>query len=194
MKKMIVGIIIGAFLATAIPVAAEQVNKKVTATIRNDFTLQVDGVNVNLENSPLAFEGKSYLPVAEVARAVGKEVGFKDGVIKLDTVKNEEAESNTPGKPDANVNEVDINNIQSKEDFDKAISKYSIELTSFQNVVESNKAGMEQMKKQLPNTPKMQETLEMMSNQEEKFQAKIDELKRSIEELKAKYPEYANEN
>lgn len=194
MKKMIVGIIIGAFLATAIPVAAEQVNKKVTATIRNDFTLQVDGVNINLENSPLAFEGKSYLPVAEVARAVGKEVGFKDGVIKLDTVKNEEAESNTPGKPDANVNEVDINNIQSKEDFDKAISKYSIELTSFQNVVESNKAGMEQMKKQLPNTPKMQETLEMMSNQEKKFQAKIDELKRSIEELKAKYPEYANEN
>lgn len=194
MKKMIVGIIIGAFLATAIPVAAEQVNKKVTATIRNDFTLQVDGVNINLENSPLAFEGKSYLPVAEVARAVGKEVGFKDGVIKLDTVKNEEAESNTPGKPDANVNEVDINNIQSKEDFDKAISKYSIELTSFQNVVESNKAGMEQMKKQLPNTPKMQETLEMMSNQEKKFQAKIDELKRSIEELKVKYPEYANEN
>ncbi|GEM_PF-3608663 len=194
MKKMIVGIIIGAFLATAIPVAAEQVNKKVTATIRNDFTLQVDGVNVNLENSPLAFEGKSYLPVAEVARAVGKEVGFKDGVIKLDTVKNEEAESNTPGKPDANVNEVDINNIKSKEDFDKAISKYSIELTSFQNVVESNKAGMEEMKKQLPNTPKMQETFEMMSNQEEKFQAKIDELKRSIEELKAKYPEYANEN
>jgi len=191
---MIVGIIIGAFLATAIPVAAEQVNKKVTATIRNDFTLQVDGVNVNLENSPLAFEGKSYLPVAEVARAVGKEVGFKDGVIKLDTVKNEEAESNTPGKPDANVNEVDINNIKSKEDFDKAISKYSIELTSFQNVVESNKAGMEEMKKQLPNTPKMQETFEMMSNQEEKFQAKIDELKRSIEELKAKYPEYANEN
>jgi hypothetical protein len=193
-KKMIVGIIIGAFLATAIPVAAEQVNKKVTATIRTDFTLQVDGVNVNLENSPLAFEGKSYLPVAEVARAVGKEVGFKDGVIKLDTVKNEEAESNTPGKPDANVNEVDINNIKSKEDFDKAISKYSIELTSFQNVVESNKAGMEEMKKQLPNTPKMQETLEMMSNQEKRFQAKIDELKRSIEELKAKYPEYANEN
>jgi hypothetical protein len=191
---MIVGIIIGAFLATAIPVAAEQVNKKVTATIRTDFTLQVDGVNVNLENSPLAFEGKSYLPVAEVARAVGKEVGFKDGVIKLDTVKNEEAESNTPGKPDANVNEVDINNIKSKEDFDKAISKYSIELTSFQNVVESNKAGMEEMKKQLPNTPKMQETLEMMSNQEKRFQAKIDELKRSIEELKAKYPEYANEN
>jgi hypothetical protein len=190
---MIVGIIIGAFLATAIPVAAEQVNKKVTATIRTDFTLQVDGVNVNLENSPLAFEGKSYLPVAEVARAVGKEVGFKDGVIKLDTVKNEEAESNTPGKPDANVNEVDINNIKSKEDFDKAISKYSIELTSFQNVVESNKAGMEEMKKQLPNTPKMQETLEMMSNQEKRFQAKIDELKRSIEELKAKYPEYANE-
>lgn len=194
MKKMIVGIIIGAFLATAIPVAAEQVNKKVTATIRNDFTLQVDGVNVNLENSPLAFEGKSYLPVAEVARAVGKEVGFKDGVIKLDTIKNEEAESNTPGKPDANVNEVDINNIKSKEDFDKAISKYSIELRSFQNVVESNKAGREELIKQLPNTPKMQETLEIMSNQEKGFLAKIDELKRSIEELKAKYPEYANEN
>lgn len=84
MKKLFLGIIIGAFLATAVPIAAEQVNKKVTATIRNDYTFMLDGQNVELNKAPLAYDGSAYLPVREMATLIGKEVNFKDGVIKLD--------------------------------------------------------------------------------------------------------------
>ncbi|MGI2295120.1 stalk domain-containing protein [Paenibacillus sp. GXUN7292] len=85
MKKVALGIIIGIFLVTAIPAAAEEINKRVTATVRNDFTVEVDGKKAKLENAPLAYDGSSYLPVREVANLLGKEVDFKDGVIKLNT-------------------------------------------------------------------------------------------------------------
>lgn len=83
MKKFIFGVIIGVLLAISVPVAAEGVIKKVTATVRSDFSIELNGGTVSLQNPPLAYNGSSYLPVREIASLLGVNVDFKDGVIKL---------------------------------------------------------------------------------------------------------------
>jgi len=93
MKKLFIGIILGALLATAVPAAAEEINKRITATVRADYTVELDGKKVELNNHPLAYDGSSYLPVREVANLLGKDVDFKDGVIKLNTPKAEVIET-----------------------------------------------------------------------------------------------------
>jgi len=42
--------------------------KKVQATLRDDYSLKVDGRTINLENSVLVYDGSSYLPVREVGK------------------------------------------------------------------------------------------------------------------------------
>jgi hypothetical protein len=76
-------------LAISVPAAAEGVMKKVTATIRSDFSIELNGKAVALKNEPLAYNGNSYLPVREISSLLGADVDFENGVIKLDTVITE---------------------------------------------------------------------------------------------------------
>lgn len=173
MKKIFFGIIIGILIATAIPVAAEQVNKKVTATVRADFSLQIDGSSFKLESHPLAFDGKSYLPVAEVAKALGKEVAFKDGVIKLDT-------------PIEASNEVTIT---SKEDFNKEISKREGVIAENERYLQSTIEVYEELQKR---TETKEDELAVLIERKGRYETEIVENKKAIADLKAKYPQYAN--
>ncbi|RJE88632.1 hypothetical protein D3P07_11605 [Paenibacillus sp. 1011MAR3C5] len=92
MKKIIIGFIAGVIFATAGTVMAQTAIEKITATVRTDYSVEVDGKKVELNNAPLAYNGSSYLPVREVSEMLGKEVDFKDGVIMLDTpVANHES-------------------------------------------------------------------------------------------------------
>ncbi|REK69348.1 stalk domain-containing protein [Paenibacillus paeoniae] len=85
MKKIIAGFIAGMIFATAGTALAQTAIEKITASVRTDYSVEVDGKKVTLTNSPLAYNGSSYLPVREVSEMLGKEVDFKDGVIKLTT-------------------------------------------------------------------------------------------------------------
>lgn len=89
MKKVIIGFIAGVIFATAGTAVAQTVIEKVTATVRTDFTVELDGEKVELTNNPLAYNGSSYLPVKEISELMGKEVGFEDGVIKISTPTDE---------------------------------------------------------------------------------------------------------
>jgi len=89
LRKFIVGVVVGALLTVVVPVAAEQINKKVTATVRSDFSVELDGKKVDLKNSPLAYDGSSYLPVKEISTLLGKDVDFENGVIKIITKDGE---------------------------------------------------------------------------------------------------------
>lgn len=85
MKKIIIGFIAGVIFATAGTAMAQTAIEKITAYVRTDFSVELDGQKVELKNAPLAYNGSSYLPVREVSEMLGKEVDFEDGVIKLDT-------------------------------------------------------------------------------------------------------------
>lgn len=84
-KYLLIGLISGVLLATAGTAAAQTIIEKVTASVRNDFTVELDGEKVQLKNAPLAYKGASYLPVRDVAELVGKDVDFDNGIIKIET-------------------------------------------------------------------------------------------------------------
>lgn len=89
-KYLMIGLLAGMLLATAGTSLAAELIEKVTASVRTDFKLEMDGKHIELENAPLAYNGASYLPVRELADILGKDVDFKDNVITLDTPKGDE--------------------------------------------------------------------------------------------------------
>lgn len=95
LKYLLIGLIVGTILATAGTSLAAPTLEKVTATIRADFGLKIDGESVQLENAPLAYNGTSYLPVRELSTLLGKEVDFKDGTITLSTKEDDNLETTT---------------------------------------------------------------------------------------------------
>ncbi|MHA7967686.1 stalk domain-containing protein [Paenibacillus sp. CAU 1782] len=86
MKKMIIAFAAGALFATAGTAAATTVIDRVTASVRTDYSVELDGQKVALKNAPLAYNGSSYLPVKEISELLGKEVSFDSGVIKIDSI------------------------------------------------------------------------------------------------------------
>ena len=160
MKKIMLGIIIGVLLAISVPVAAEGVMKKVTATIRSDFSIELNGKSVTLKNSPLAYDGNSYLPVREIASLLGTDVDFKDGVIKLDT----------PGEsPEALLGEIN-----------KAIEIENKNIALFENALKDMNAGVREA------TPEQIAETENLLKLTKESLARIEKRKT---ELIEKYPE-----
>lgn len=175
MKKITLGIIIGILLATAIPAAAEEINKKVTATVRGDFSVEVDGESVALQNFPLAYNGNSYLPVRELATLLGKEVDFKDGVIKLDSP----------------ITSVEVE-ITSQSEFDAAIAKYEEEIIRSSKLLSGIISDIAGIKEQLADNPKtLNEALAVLNSKKAEYESIKAEAAQAIADLKAKYPEYA---
>lgn len=102
MKKVIIGFVAGVVCATAGTAAASTAIQKITASVRSDFNVELDGVKVDLKNDPLAYNGSSYLPVKEISELLGKEVNFKDGVIQI----------TTPVKKITNVSEMSLSRVE----------------------------------------------------------------------------------
>ncbi|MDQ6418667.1 hypothetical protein RB620_04370 [Paenibacillus sp. LHD-117] len=84
MKKVVISFIAGAIFATA-GSAAASVIEKITASVRTDYSVEVDGQKVDLENAPIAYQGSAYIAVREISNVIGKEVEFENGVIKIST-------------------------------------------------------------------------------------------------------------
>lgn len=103
MKKIVIAFVAGVLFATAGTAAATAVIERVTASVRTDYSVELDGQKVALKNAPLAYNGSSYLPVKEISELLGKEVGFDNGVIKI----------NTPAVPtdDISVNEMSLGRV-----------------------------------------------------------------------------------
>lgn len=87
MKKIVIAFIAGVIFATAGTAAATTIIERVTASVRSDYSVELDGRITALKNPPLAYNGSSYLPVKEISELLGKEVGFDSGVIKINTPK-----------------------------------------------------------------------------------------------------------
>jgi hypothetical protein len=84
-KYLLIGLVAGVLLATTGTSFAADAIKKVTASIRTDYIVELDGKTLPLLNDPLAYDGKSYLPVRELSEILGKNVDFNNNTIILTT-------------------------------------------------------------------------------------------------------------
>lgn len=78
MKKFIAGAIFGAALMFTTSVFADGALKQITAYLTPDVSVEVNGKKVALENVPVNYDGSTYLPVRELASAVGLAVDWDD--------------------------------------------------------------------------------------------------------------------
>jgi len=97
-RTLIIGMIAGAVLATAGSAYAASAIEKVTAMIRPDYKVVVDGKQVQLKNPPISYNSTTYIPLREAGEILGRTVGFQDGTITIDQQPAE-----TGGKDDAGV-------------------------------------------------------------------------------------------
>ena len=74
MRKWIIGFVTGAVLMFSIQVSA---SSEIIAQLAN-FSFEVNGEQRQLEDRPLVYNGKSYLPVREVATLLGYDVDYEE--------------------------------------------------------------------------------------------------------------------
>ncbi len=74
MKKWVIGFVMGVVLMFSIQVSA---NNEIIAQLA-DFSFQVNGEQKQLQDQPLVFNGKSYLPVREVATLLDYDVDYEE--------------------------------------------------------------------------------------------------------------------
>lgn len=101
MKKFIAGAIFGAALMFTTSVFADGALKQITAYLTPDVSVEIDGKKVALENVPVNYDGYTYLPVRELASAVGLAVDWDDAsrTAKLSSGSTIEPTSSNPAVP-----------------------------------------------------------------------------------------------
>jgi len=80
-KERLKGVAVGAILATVLmsvtPVFARAVHETITVTF-NNINIAVNGRQVQTEFEPFIFQGRTYLPVRDVAAIMGYEATWED--------------------------------------------------------------------------------------------------------------------
>lgn len=169
MKKVILGFVAGALLATGGTVVASLVFDRVPATVKADYTVKLDGQDVVLEKAPLAYDGSAYLPLRKMAEIAGKHVDFQDSVIGLTTIVDEEK----------------VAREAYLEEMNKHVSKWYDEKTKQQQIMKRKlllAAGLE--------TSTEEELVKFKSEEEKNMQA-IDDAMDQLRDLLEQNPQYA---
>lgn len=110
MKRFLVGFVLGALIFGSMTAFAnDEVRAKLT-----DIKLMVNGQLVELENKVMAVEGRSYLPVREVANLVGYDVDYNDATRTIilnkkqeEDVQNTDQSNNPPKNHEQNNNVIE---------------------------------------------------------------------------------------
>lgn len=85
LRTIIVSMLAGALLATAGTTFGAEAYKKISATLRPDLAVKVDGEKVKLQNAPLTYNGTTYVPLREAGQILGATVGYNAGTITIDS-------------------------------------------------------------------------------------------------------------
>jgi hypothetical protein len=88
-RMLLIGLFAGALLATAGSSFGATALNKITAMLRPDYTVKVDGKQVELKNAPIAYNDTTYVPLREAGEIFGYKVGFKSGTISLDQIEKD---------------------------------------------------------------------------------------------------------
>lgn len=78
MKKFIAGTLFGAILVLSTSVFADGALEQVTAYLRPDLPVTLDGKPLELKKPPIMYDGSTYLQLRDAATALGKDVQWND--------------------------------------------------------------------------------------------------------------------
>lgn len=82
-RMLVVGVLAGILLATAGSAFGASAWKEVTALLRPDFVVKINGKTADLSNDPLTYDGTTYIPLREAGELFGYDVGYANGTITL---------------------------------------------------------------------------------------------------------------
>ena len=118
LKGAVIGATIATAILTALPVLARVAQETITINF-NNIRIAIDGQHIETENQPFIYNGRTYLPVRDVADAMGFDVTWEDATntvhltsrTNLNVVPNYPAhqpqvttpQTPTPVQPPANV-------------------------------------------------------------------------------------------
>lgn len=80
-RTLVVGMIAGAVLATSATAFAGPVTSKISALLRPDYTVTVNGKQI--KNAPINYNGTTYLPLREVSDAFGSRITLQGKNINI---------------------------------------------------------------------------------------------------------------
>ncbi|QJD81730.1 stalk domain-containing protein [Cohnella herbarum] len=89
LKAVTIAFVAGALFTISTQSFAAESFSKISAILRPDYTVKVDGKNVKLGNAPIAYNGTTYVPLREAGKILGYNVGFKSGTITLDQTEKD---------------------------------------------------------------------------------------------------------
>lgn len=85
MKKFVMGLIIGAVLSFTVSANAEEIKSLIGKQVEGQVAVIVDGQEISVPAAIIG--GVSYAPVRAVGEAVGREVGWEEGKVILNSSK-----------------------------------------------------------------------------------------------------------
>jgi hypothetical protein len=90
MRKILIGMLIGASITASTAVFADSTLQKIEAYLNPSLTIKLDGKNIKLKNPPITYDGTTYLPLREVSDNFNKEVKWNEATqtIELNTISN----------------------------------------------------------------------------------------------------------
>ncbi|MFW5438733.1 stalk domain-containing protein [Paenibacillus apiarius] len=94
MKKAIIGVCVGLLIGTTGTALAAQT--ETFQAIAAKFNFVVDGQQKEAKNSPVTINGKSYLPVVDVADMLGYDVKYANKTVTFTSKESKEATPTTP--------------------------------------------------------------------------------------------------
>jgi hypothetical protein len=83
-RQLIAGLVIGSALTFSTQSFAEDGIYNISALLRLDLPIFVDGKEVELSNPPISYSSVTYLPLREVGRLVGKEVKWNSATKSIE--------------------------------------------------------------------------------------------------------------
>ena len=77
LKGAIIGVVLTLALMTTLPVLARVAQETITVNF-NNISIAINGQQIHTNNEPFVFQGRTYLPVSDVANAMGFDVTWED--------------------------------------------------------------------------------------------------------------------
>lgn len=118
MKKFIAGTVFGLALALPVTVLGSSALEKIDAYLRPDFNVSLDGLKLELNNTPVIVDGSMYLPLKETANIVGVDVEWNSETQTAELSSKESQQDEKNQQQGSKVN----NNIDQEKDDDKQVS------------------------------------------------------------------------
>lgn len=123
-RMFVVGAITGALLATSVSAIGASTIQKISAYVRSDFALTVDGQPKKMQNDPVIFNDRTYIQLRELGELLDKKVDFDP---KTNTIIIQKGGTDVPPK-------------ETLEDIDKAKWVYLADLRSRFNILNISQA------------------------------------------------------